>query len=70
MAFTYKPLFKTLIDKDITREQIKNDLSLSSATMAKLTKGENVALNIIDKLCDYLNCEVEDIIKHEKTIED
>lgn len=66
MAISYKPFFKTLIDKDISREQIKQDLKISPATMAKLSKNENVSLSVIDKLCDYLNCEIEDIIKHEK----
>lgn len=67
MAFTYKPFFKLLIDKDITREQIKNDLKLSPVTMAKLAKGENVSMIVLDKLCSHLNCEIEDIIAHEKT---
>lgn len=66
MAFDYKPLFKQLIDKDISREQLKNDLQLSPATMAKMSKGENVALTVLDKICVYLDCEVEDVIQHIK----
>ncbi|EAZ84716.1 MULTISPECIES: helix-turn-helix domain-containing protein [Lysinibacillus] len=67
MSFDYKPFFKTLIDKEVTREQIKKDLQLSPATMAKLAKGENVSMSVVDKLCDYLECEVEDIISHVKS---
>lgn len=67
MSFDYKPFFKTLIDKEVTREQIKKDLQLSPATMAKLAKGENVSMGVVDKLCDYLECEVEDIISHVKS---
>ncbi|XKO55887.1 helix-turn-helix domain-containing protein [Lysinibacillus fusiformis] len=66
MSFDYKPFFKTLIDKEVTREQIKKELQLSPATIAKL-KGENVSMSVIDKLCDYLECEVEDIISHVKS---
>lgn len=66
MAFDYKPLFKQLIDKDISREQLKNDLQLSPATMAKMSKGENVALTVLDKICVYLDCEVADVIQHVK----
>lgn len=69
MSFDYKPFFKTLIDKEVTREQIKKELRLSPATMAKLGKGENVSMSVLDKLCEYLNCEIEDIIKHRKNEE-
>lgn len=69
MSFDYKPFFKTLIDKEVTREQIKKDLQLSPATMAKLAKGENISMSVLDKLCEYLNCEIEDIISHVKVSE-
>lgn len=67
MAFEYKPLFKTMIDRDVTREELKRELQLSSATMAKLAKGENVSMVVLDKLCSYLNCEIEGIIRHDKS---
>lgn len=67
MTFEYKPLFKTMIDREVTREELKKELQLSSATMAKLTKGEYVSMAVLDKLCSYLNCEIEDIIQHSKT---
>lgn len=66
MPFDYKPFFKTLIDRDLTREQIKKELQLSPTTMAKLAKGENVSMTVLDKLCKYLNCEIEDVIMHIK----
>jgi len=69
MSFDYKPFFKTLIDKEVTREQIKKDLQLSPATMAKLAKGENISMSVLDKLCEYLDCEIEDIISHVKVSE-
>lgn len=55
-----------MIDKEVTREDLKKELQLSSATMAKLTKGEYVSMAVLDKLCSYLNCEIEDIIQHSK----
>lgn len=53
----------------MTREQIKKDLQLSPATMAKLAKGENISMSVLDKLCEYLDCEIEDIISHVKVSE-
>ena len=67
MTFEYKPLFKTMIDKDVTREDLKKELQLSSATMAKLTKGEYVSMAVLAKLCIYLACQIEDVIQHNKT---
>lgn len=67
MSFSYKPLFKTMIDKNVTREQMKIELKLSPTTMAKLSKGENISLTVLDKMCSYLDCEIEDIISHDKS---
>lgn len=53
----------------MTREQVKNDLQLSSATMSKFSKSENVSMAILDKLCEYLDCRIEDILLHEKEFE-
>lgn len=59
---SYKPLFKLLIDKGIK----KTELPLSSPTIAKLSKNEYVALEIIDKLCEHLDCQPGDIIEYVK----
>lgn len=67
MSFSYKPLFKTMIDKNVTREQMKIELKLSPTTMAKLSKGENISLTVLDRMCSYLDCEIEDIISHNKS---
>lgn len=67
MSFSYKPLFKTMIDKNVTREQMKIELKLSPTTMAKLSKGENISLAVLDKMCFYLDCQIEDIISHNKS---
>jgi len=67
MSFSYKPLFKTMIDKNVTREQMKIELKLSPTTMAKLSKGENISLAVLDKMCTYLDCQIEDIISHDKS---
>lgn len=57
---SYKPLLKLLIDKGVK----KSDLPMSPATIAKLNKNEYVALEVIDKLCEHLNCQPGDIIEY------
>lgn len=62
---SYKPLKKLLIDKDMSVGELKDILKISSATMAKLNSDKIVSLTIIDKICKYLNCNVEDVMKYE-----
>ena len=62
---SYKPLRKLLIDKDMTCGELKDILQISSATMAKLNSDKVVSLVIIDKICKYLNCNIEDVMQYE-----
>lgn len=67
---SYKPLQKLLIDREIKKSKIAKDLKLSSATMAKLNTNKYISLEVIDKLCGYLQVDVEDIIQYEQKKED
>lgn len=61
---SYKPLLKMLIDRNITKSSLKGLTKLSSATIAKLSTNEFVALEVIDKLCAILNCQPGDLIEY------
>ena len=61
MKISYKKLWMLLIEKDITKPTLRKDLSLSTGTMSKLNKGEDVALSVLLRICDYLNCDIGDI---------
>ena len=50
-----------LIQKDITKVRMKRDLGLAAGTMSKLNKGEDVALSVLLRICDYLDCDIGDI---------
>ncbi|MGE7878752.1 helix-turn-helix domain-containing protein [Peribacillus muralis] len=60
---SYKPMEITLIRKDKTKTDLKKDLKISPATLAKMSKGENVALSILINICEYLECNIEDVIE-------
>lgn len=64
--FTYKPLWKTLIDKDMTKTQLREKVGFSMSTLATMGKDEYVAMSILDKICTELNCNIQDIIEHIK----
>ncbi|MEJ9230809.1 MULTISPECIES: helix-turn-helix domain-containing protein [Peribacillus] len=66
---SYKPMEITLIRKDKTKTDLKRDLKISPATLAKMSKGENVALSILINICEYLECNIEDVIELVQTEE-
>lgn len=59
---SYKPLFKLLLDRDITKAQLRDMCGYSTAVATKLNKNEPVSLNIILTICDKLDCRIEDIV--------
>ena len=61
MKISYKKLWMLLIQKDITKVRLKRDLGLAAGTMSKLNKGEDVALSVLPRICDYLDCDIGDI---------
>ena len=61
MGISYKKLWVLLIEKDITRAQMRRDLKIATGTMSKLNKGEEVALSVLLRICEYLNCDIGDI---------
>lgn len=61
MKISYKKLWVRLIERDITRPQLRKDLNLATGTMSKLNKGEEVALSVLLRICGYLDCDIGDI---------
>ena len=58
---SYKKLWVMLIEKDIKKATLRKEVEISSGTMSKLNKGEEVALSVILRICDYLNCDIGDV---------
>ena len=61
MAVSYKKLFKLMIDRDIKKKDLKDMTGLSQGTIAKLEKGHNVEISVLDKICVQLKCQLSDI---------
>lgn len=64
MAISYKPLWKLLIDKDMTKKALMNEAGVSKSTIDKMGRGENVSLAIIERICNSLNCDISDVVEH------
>lgn len=63
MTISYKRLWKLLIDKDIKKKDLVQMAGLSSYTLNKLNKGENVNVETLMKICVALNCTFDDIME-------
>ena len=63
MRITFKPLWKLLIDRDMTREDLRRATGPSPATIAKLGKDGNVTTNVLLRICQTLQYNLEDIVE-------
>lgn len=61
MKISYKKLWIRLAEKEISQAQFRKDLSIATGTMTKLRKNEEVALSVLLRICDYLDCNIGDI---------
>lgn len=63
MEISYKPLWKLLIDRDITRSELRVRAGISTRALAKLGKNEDVSTDVLRKICAVLQCDLADIIE-------
>lgn len=59
---SYDKLWKLLIDKKMNRTELKNKSGISTASLAKLGKGENLTTAVLLKICNTLDCNISDIM--------
>ena len=63
MAVSYKKLFKLLIDREMKKKDLQEAAGLSSSSITKLAKDENVSMDVIVKVCEALSVDVGDIME-------
>ena len=63
MHLSYDKLWKLLIDKKINKQKLKEISKVSSASMAKLGKGQNVTTDVLLRICTALDCQIGDIME-------
>lgn len=66
MALSYNKLWKLLIDKNMNKSDLREKTGLSQSTIAKLVNGENVNVEVLERICKVLNCEIGDIVELKK----
>lgn len=60
---SYKPLKVTLAEKEISRKELAKACNISTMTMARIDKGEQIGLNILDKVCQYLQVPLDKVVQ-------
>lgn len=60
---SYNRLWKLLIDKSMTRKDLRTVSGVSTSSIAKLGRGDNITTDVLIKICDALECELEDIME-------
>jgi DNA-binding Xre family transcriptional regulator len=63
MSISYKKLWKLLIDRDMKKKDLIEISGISTASMAKLGRGDNITTEVLLKICKALDCELEDIME-------
>lgn len=62
MGISYKPLWHLLIEREIKKMEFKEMIGISNGTLARLGKNEPVSLDVLEKICITLDCEIQDVI--------
>lgn len=66
MAYSYNGLWHLLVDKEMKKTDLKEIAGLTPATLARLSKNEEVSLKVLSRICKELDCNFSDIIEYVK----
>lgn len=65
-TFSYKKLFKKLIDLDMTNNELMEKANISKSTFYKIKNGQNVTTDVLLRICNILDCDIEEIMECRK----
>ena len=68
MAFSYEPLWQLLKKKNIKKSHLIRRAGMSSYTFHQIRCGKNITMTVLDRICDTLDCRIEDIIEYRKEV--
>ncbi len=64
MSWSYNKLWKLLIDKDMNKVSLRDGAGFTPSTLSKLSNNKPVSMNILGKICGYLDCNIGDIVDY------
>ena len=63
MAISYNKLWKLLVDKKMSKADLRKAVGMAPNTLTKMRKDEPVSLEIIIRICECLNCDISDVME-------
>lgn len=66
MSISYNKLWKLLIDKNMTKTDLRLKADIATSTLAKLSKNEQVSMDVLVKICKTLDCDLDDVVELKK----
>ena len=63
MRISYNKLWKMLIDKNMKKSDLREKAGISSASVAKLGKGDNITTDVLLRICEAMDCHLDDIME-------
>lgn len=67
IRINYKPLWKLLIDMKMSKSELRKKTGIARSTMTKMVNDEYVSMDILVRICNELNCGMDDIVEIERT---
>ncbi|MGX5573073.1 helix-turn-helix domain-containing protein [Bacillus toyonensis] len=64
MSFSYDKLWKLALEKKINKTTLRDKAGITSSSLARLSKNKNVSMDVLDRICNCLDCNIEDIVEH------
>jgi DNA-binding Xre family transcriptional regulator len=64
MGFSYRPLFRLRLERGMKKTDLLKEVGISSATLAKLSKGEHLSAESIEKICIFFHCQPGDLVEY------
>ena len=68
MKVSYNGLWKLLINHEMKKMDLVEELGISTSTLAKMSRGEPVSLQILAQICDKLDCDFGDLISYQSSV--
>lgn len=69
MSVSYNGLWKLLIDKNLKKTDLIEEIGISSSTLAKMGRGDEVSLSVLSKICNKYDCDCGDLISFERNLD-
>lgn len=64
MAFSYNKLWKLLIDRGMNKVALRDATGIAPTTLSKLSKNQKVSMDVLEKICKELGCDIGDIVEY------